>query len=503
MLTMAALPMSVQATPLSPETLFDRVIAQAQDRAAEDYRPASTDLPRGLRDMNYDQYRDIRFRPEAALWRGDARFQVQFFHPGFLFREPVDVFVMEDGAPREYAFDSADFRYEGDTAELAEAADRVSGFAGLRLHYPVNTTDYADEVAAFLGASYFRLVGRGQVYGLSARGLAINTATSGGEEFPAFRRFWLIRPDADDAAMTVLALMDSPSLSGAYRFRISVDASTTVDVDAHLFTREPVQKLGVAPLTSMFLHGDTNAHRTDDFRPRVHDSDGLLMQTSAGEWIWRPLSNPRAVRVTALLDAARPGGFGLMQRERRFTRYLDMEADYHRRPSLWVTPLAGDWADGHVELVEIPTDTEAADNIVAYWVPGDPVRAGERLQFSYRLSTRDTQATGHQPPHVVRTRSGWGAVPGTEDPPSREVRRFIVDFAAGIDQDAAVEPVLELSAGDISDLHARPLPDGSGWRASFLLKPDGDEPADMRLYLRNGDGPLTETWSYVWYPDEH
>lgn len=487
------------------QALFDAVTAQAEARARADYQPPGGALPATLRELNYDQYRAIRFRPEAALWRDQARFEVQFFHPGFLFPHPVSLHQVETTGNQPIAFDPMLFRYEAEAQGLDADLPEDLGFAGFRLHYPLHGPAYKDEVLVFLGASYFRLVGPGQVYGLSSRGLAIDTARPGGEEFPVFRRFWLLRPAPETDTMTILALLDGPSVSGAYRFDLRVAETVTMDVEARLFAREDVEMLGIAPLTSMFLFGPDSAGGYDDFRPRVHDSEGLMQHTAAGEWIWRPLSNPRQLRVSSLRD--RPSrGFGLVQRHRDFAGYLDLEAQYHRRPSQWVTPLEGDWGTGGVELVEIPTDSETEDNIVAYWVGEAPFRAGDDRRYRYRLTLFDDQPPGDPPARVVRSRSGWGAVPGVVPPPPRSLRRYVIDFAGGalaaLEADASLQPRLQASAGRIEDLGVRPLPESAGWRASFLLDPEGAPVVDLRLALTRDGQPLTETWNHVWYPDE-
>lgn len=487
------------------ESLFEHVTGLAAERAHGAFEPPASSLPEGLRGITYDQYRSIRFRPERALWRDETRFEVQFFHPGFLFPHPVRVNTLEAGFVRPLDFEQDLFRYDAEASALAGQGADAPGFAGFRLHYPLNTPGYKDEVMVFLGASYFRLVGPGQVYGLSTRGLAIDTAAPGGEEFPAFREFWLVRPAPEADRVTILALLDSPSVSGAYRFDLTAGDQVLVDVEKRLFARTDVGKLGIAPLTSMYYLGDTSLRDHDDFRPRVHDSEGLQVLTGAGEWIWRPLVNPRAVRRVSLRDRD-PGGFGLVQRNREFAQYLDLEAEYHRRPSQWVTPLDGDWGAGGVELVEIPTPDETHDNIVTYWVGERAFSAGDRRLYRYRLTVFDDMPPGDPPARVVRTRSGWGAVPGAADPPPRSLRRYIVDFAGGalegLGPDAAVGVRLDTSSGSLADAGVRRLPDNQGWRATFLLDPEGERAADLRLMLTLDDVPVTETWNHVWYPDE-
>ncbi|MDN3520134.1 glucan biosynthesis protein [Halomonas ramblicola] len=499
------LALSMDASAAAPEELFDRVADRARQLAAESYQAPESLLPPELAEMDYDQYREIRFEPEASIWKDEGLFEVQLFHPGFLYDQPVRLNLVDgQGAVRPLPFRRERFRYDGDASALADLELDDIGHAGFRLHYPLNRGDYHDEFAVFLGATYFRLVGRHQGYGLSTRGLAIDTAEPHGEEFPAFRAFWLLKPEPEATRMTVVALLDSPSLAGAYRFDIAPGEHTTVDTEARLFAREDIDKLGIAPLTSMYLHGEIGHRPADDYRPRVHDSNGLVMQTGSGEWILRPLSNPEELRLSRFQDQS-PKGFGLLQRPRDFSAFLDAEAHYERRPSQWVQPLE-DWGRGSVELVEIPTRSETHDNITAYWVPDRPLAAGESRRYRYRTLTFGATPPGEEVARVIRTRQGWGAVPGQDDPPPASRRQFVVDFRggelAGLDASQPVEMTLESSSGETLESRVRRLPDGETWRASFRLAPEGDTPADMRLFLTLNGRRLTETWNYVWYPDE-
>lgn len=485
----------------SEDAVFQQVVARAQQLANAPYEAPESSLPEALQSLNYDDYRQIRFNPERAYWHDDSPFSLQLFHSGFLFQTPVALNMVENGDVVPLDFTTDDFRYDGDASELLEHDLSGSGHAGFRLHYPLNNPDYADEFAVFLGASYFRLVGQHQSYGLSTRGLAINTASSQGEEFPAFREFWLVTPDSDAESVTLMALMDSPSLSGAYRFTLTPGEHTEAEIEAEIFARDDIEKVGIAPLTSMFTFGEASAQRPDDFRPQVHDSDGLLMHTGQGEWIWRPLSNPSAVRVSSFTDDA-PQGFGLMQRERDFDRYLDLEANYHRRPSQWVEPLEA-WGKGHVELVEIPTPDETHDNIVAYWVAEDALKAGDTQRLHYRTYTLNEQPEEHALGKVIRTRHGSAAVPGEADSPSAEQRQFVVDFAGGaleaLSADAELTLDISVREGEALLPQVKVLPN-SGRRATFRLPPSR-QPSDIRLRLMRDGEPVTETWNYVWYPD--
>jgi len=490
------------ATAAGKSDVFDRVISKARTLAGKSYTaPDKSGVPESLRSLDYQHYKDIRFRKDHALWLGDSLFDVEMFHLGFLYKVPVRINEVVDGKVEPVPYDPAMFDF-GKNKGLTGKLGPDLGFAGFRLHYPLNSAKYRDEVIAFLGASYFRMVGRNQHYGLSARGLAVNTALSSGEEFPRFKEFWLVRPAPDATTMTFYALLDSPSVSGAYRFRLHPGKHTTLDVEAHLFTRSAIEKLGIAPLTSMFMWGENRHGFHDDFRPEVHDSDGLLMHTGAGEWIWRALTNPQSLRVSSFVDR-NPKGFGLMQRDRDFDHYLDLESDYERRPSIWITPQEG-FGKGVVQLVEIPANDESNDNVVAFWVPDDPVKANQALTLGYRLTTLSAGVDAEDVAKVVRTRIGWGAIPGTKDKPPRSLRQFVVDFRGGalegLDGSQPVKPNLEMNAGKPTDMTVEPLPDSDGWRVAFKLKPDGEKPSDMRLYLTLRDERISETWSYLWDP---
>ncbi|WP_413616195.1 glucan biosynthesis protein [Halomonas cupida] len=494
---------STSVLAITPAALFDQVTEQARSLADESWTAPSVELPSELSDMDYDRYRQIRYRDDQALWNDSGLFQVELFHPGFLYDHPVAINVLEDEQVREVPFDQQRFRYDDEAAPLGELDLSDLGYAGFRLHFPLNKADYRDEFAVFLGASYFRLVGRDQGYGLSARGLAIDTAAPEGEEFPSFREFWLVRPADDATQVTIFALLDSESVTGAYRFDITPGQRTEVTTEARLFARQDVGKLGIAPLTSMFMHGEMQRHSEDDYRPRVHDSSGLLMATSRGEWTWRVLSNPQRLQISGLQDTS-PTGFGLIQRPNDFDAYMDMEARYEKRPSQWVEPL-GEWGEGRVELVEIPTNNEFNDNITAYWVPATPMKAGESRTFRYRTFTFG-EPINEPLARVVRSRQGWGGFPGQSDPPDESLRHFIVDFRGGelegLDPSQPVTMTLTSTSGEIREQKIQPLPDGETWRASFELMPEQGKPADMRLTLNLHGRHLTETWNAIWNADE-
>lgn len=478
-----------------PDGPFQRslVIEAARKISQAPYVAPAADLPDVLRDLNYDQYRDIRFRPEASIWGNtDLKFRAQLFHRGFYFKDRVDISIVENGVSRRLIYTPEMFNY-GPLVPKIPPSD--TGFAGFRLHAPINRGDYFDEVVVFQGASYFRSLGRDQNYGLSARGLALKTADAEGEEFPIFRAFWIEAPIRGGSSIVVHALLDSPSVAGAYRFTIRPGLPTSVDVEATLFPRVELNRVGLAPGTTMFFFSGNGRERVDDYRPEVHDSDGLLMINGHGERLWRPLANPRVLQVSAFQDAG-PRGFGLVQRSRDFGVYQDIEAAYERRPTMWIEPV-GDWGKGAVQLVEIPSDSEINDNIVAYWAPRDPIPAGAEYTFAYHSFWGNDPAYAESGVIVCETRSGRANLEG----PGPE-RLFVVDFAPANKAAAKNGPLPKAtavtSAGKVANVTVSPNPAIGGWRVSFHLDPAGAKLAELRAGLTFADGRPTETWVYRW-----
>ena len=479
---------------------FDDVRKLAQERAKREYRPAADTLPETLANLTYAQYRDIRFRTGASLWRGQSLFEVEFFHRGYHNRQRVNLFEVTPAGVAALSYNPA--LYSFGSLQKAPRAPASLGYAGFRVHYPLQTPVYKDELLSFLGASYFRVLGRNEHYGASARGLAIDTAAQTGEEFPVFTDFWLVRPAAGDRRLTLYALLDSKSVSGAYEFEVQPGAITLVEVHCTLYLRRPIAKLGVAPLTSMFLYGaDVSGRRFDDYRPEVHDSDGLMAQTGQGQWLWRPLVNPRELRVNRFMDE-NPRGFGLLQRERSPRQYGDLESQYEARPSFWVQPL-GAWGKGGVELVEIPSDEEIHDNVVAYWVPSDPAVVGKPLSFTYLISAY--LQNNQWPPggHVVATRSSNPAAGEEQAHFAPGARRMLVEFGGGdLEGLAAAQPVkAEVTAdnGHVDSLVVQRTAIGT-WRASIVVTPRAKRPVDLHCFLTLYGEVLTETWVYQWTP---
>lgn len=469
---------------------------RAQRLAAAAPAVPTGQVPAWLRQLTYDQLRRIEFDGRRSLWHREALpFEVQFLHPGFLLDRTVRLHEIQGGVVVPVPFDRGYFHYR----DLA-AGDLppTMGFAGFRLMYPFGGSGQPlQEVGAFAGASYFRFLCARAAYGLSARGLALNTAEPEPEEFPRFTEFWLERPEPGARQVGVLALLESESATGAYRFTVAPGTETVVGVRAAIFFRRAVKVVGLAPLTSMFWRGENSNAGADDFRPEVHDSDGLQLHTGAGEWIWRPLASGRQLRVATFADD-QPRGFGLLQRDRDFESYQDLEAAYHLRPGAWVEPV-GRWGRGGVRLVEIPTTTELDDNVVACWVPERSPRAGETVELEYRIHW-GLDAGGPPGGRVRATRRGKSAIyePGLE--------RFVVDFDGPVLQaQAAGAPLApEVTVGAGGRLHhvtLQKIPANGAWRVAFTIKPDGTgRPVELRGFIRGAGGAMTETWSYLWQP---
>jgi glucans biosynthesis protein len=468
-------------TPFSAATVREA----ARDLSAKPFQAQETGLPSYLADLSYDQYRMLRFDKAHALWRGTKEpWQVEFFHRGSIYKGRIDVNEVVDGRSTPVRYSPNQFGF----GSVQRPTNEDLGYAGFRLHAPINRPDYFDEVCAFLGASYFRAVAKGLGYGLSARGLAIKTADPGGEEFPYFKTFWIERPKpgAKPGPITVHALLDSQSASAAFRFVITPGTDTVFDTSVTLFPRVDIDQAGVAPLTSMFLFDGNERHRVEDWRPAVHDSDGLLMATGHGEMLWRQLNNPSRLQVSSFTDRS-PKGFGLQQRKRVFAGYEDLESRYENRPCAWIEP-GGDWGEGAVMLVEIPSDKEVNDNIVAFWRPKAKLQAKVAYNYAYKLHWSGAPPLRAMPAPFTNTMSGpgdGGAV------------AFVLDVAP---LKGGVAPRLDVTSdkGQLRNIISTANPADGGWRISFELVPGRETVVELHGRLMAGDTPLTETWLYRW-----
>lgn len=483
---------------------FAMVESRALDLANQEYQaPDKEALPDWMKSLTYDQYRDIRFDSQKALW-GDAKlpFRAMFFHPGYLFREPVAINEFSDTHRQRVRLSEAFFDY-GPLIKQHGELPADGGFAGFRLHAPLNNPNFFDELVVFQGASYWRALGKGQRYGISARGIAVDTGAEGvAEEFPAFREFWLKKPQEGDDHAVIMALLDGPSYSGAYEFSVKPGDETVMGVKAVLFPRKEVKRLGIAPMSSMFWFGENSRRRFDDFRPEVHDSDGLAIRMGSGERIWRPISNDTGNLGFSFFKMAKCEGFGLLQRDRRFSAYEDGEAAYDLRPSLWIEPTS-DWGPGSVMLMEIPTANELADNSVAMWLPEKSAKPGDRLEFNYRQHWTTDEDPSHAGGHVVATRTGtheW----------QPEQRTMIVEFEGEnlVGKDGKMpEAVVEAGGESAEKVRIQGVAvqamDGGRIRLGFQLLPakDGGKLSEiglieLRAALKREGDFLTETWVY-------
>ncbi|NMM27018.1 MAG: glucan biosynthesis protein G [Glaciimonas sp.] len=478
---------------------FADVAKQARQLAQDAYKKPDSNLPKAIENLGYDQYRDIRFDTNKSMWRSaKLPFEIVFLHQGLFYDHPVKINELDGKKVREIKFDPRAFNYGKNKIDPKEL--QQLGFAGFRVHFPLNAQKYKDEVMVFLGASYFRAVGKGQLYGISARGLALDTALNSGEEFPQFTEFWLERPQVKDKDLTIYALLNSRRVTGAYRFVLKPGVETAVEVKAQLYLRENVTTLGIAPLTSMYFFGENQRAEVEDHRPEVHDSDGLSVQSGTGEWIWRPLVNPKRLLVTSFaLD--NPQGFGMMQRDRAFANYQDLEAQYEKRPSVWIEP-KGKWGKGRIELVQIPTPDETNDNTVAFWVPSLMPKPGQPFDIEYRMLWQKEFET--QPPlsWVTQTRRGHGYTRKVDDSIA-----LIVDFEGPalkkLPADTELQGIVSGDAnGQLMEINTYRNSETGGWRMAVRLRRnDVTKPVELRGHLRSGNETLSETWSYILPPN--
>ena len=471
---------------------FNSVAEVARKLAAEPYR-APQPVPEFLTALSYDDYRDIRFDTKQSVWRDSGNFQIQLIHPGVYYNHAVKINLIENNVIRSVPFSPNMFTYGRN--KFAEKIPADLGFAGFRLAYPFYRRNEFNHVIVFAGASYFRAVGKGQMFGLSTRGLAIDTGLPSGEEFPSFKEYWLERPERDARESRLYALLDSPSVTGAYSFVVQPGERTIVDVRARLFLRKAVKELGIAPLTSMFLYGEEKGRPEGDWRPEVHDSDGLLIQSNTGEWIWRPLGNPEKLRLS-YYEFDNPRGFGLLQRDRQFQNYEDLETRHELRPNAWVTPTSN-WGKGSVKLVEIPSRKETNDNVVSYWIPRAAPAAGQPLEITYRISFQSNDPSNGAVGRATAMRIGSGD--------REEWKRIVVDYEgeklAALSESAPVKAVITLGQdGQLVQQTVFRNAVTRGWRLSFQIKPPKGKPLELRAYLQNGKNTITETWSYQLEP---
>lgn len=471
---------------------FEDVAMLAQERATRVFKSPSTDQVGSFANLNYDQYRAIRFRKDKDPLNESSQFALDLLPPGGIFHEPVNISIVRDGIPQKLGFDP--HMLEFDSSQFPDGVDLNTkggmGWSGFRLRTPLNKPGVLDEFLVFQGASYFRAVARGTTYGLSGRGLAIKVGDPGGEEFPLFTDFWIHEPHDDDENIRINAILDSKSLTAAYEFDVDPGAVTMIKTRVAIFPRVDLRETGIAPLTSMFWFSPASRRQVDDYRPAVHDSDGLQMHTGANQALWRTLATSENLQISSFVDK-NPRGFGLIQRSRNFEDYQDAEALYHTRPSSWIEP-TGHWGEGEVRLIEIPVENEFNDNIVAYWVPKEPLEKSKRHDYQYRQSFAALPPNDLPLAKVRQVRSGRSINVET-------TRSFIVDFDLTLFAAELPESKVTTSAGKIIHAYLKPLPDQNVLRLAFEFEPDDAKLTELQAVLTNKEGvALSETWMTRW-----
>lgn len=477
------------STPPVPAFDFAAVVERARAMAKKPHESASAALPNAFSNFTYDQYVAIKPRAGTAVWTDDnVGFAIEPLHRGFLFTAPMAINVVETGVPRRLTYAAGQFDF-GKAQPPADIGD--IGFSGFRVLHARSGKGLADS-AIFQGASFFRALANGQNFGLSARALMIRTADPRGEEFPAIREVWIDKPSLASDVLVISALVDSESMTGAYRFTLRPGEITIIDTECTLFSRSPADFYGLGGMTAMFLFGPTSRHGTDDVRLGAYDVSGLQILNGNGEWLWRPVSNPTTLQVSVFVDA-NPKGFGLLQRQRDFDMLQDDEQHWELRPSLWIEPI-NDWGEGSVELVEIPTDTENNDNILCFWRPKAVLDPASEASFSYRQLWCWTPPD--RPPLAVVTDTRIGRAGSTKR------RRVVVEFTGDLFADPArvldLKPVLTASVGSVAMLKTYLTRERKTCRVVFDVDFGGEALSELRLVLQLGGKSVSETWLYRW-----
>ncbi|MGQ0444200.1 MAG: glucan biosynthesis protein [Beijerinckiaceae bacterium] len=488
-----AAPSATRETPrgfaLGEPTRFEpKMVADAaRTMSKQPFNPLPAGIPEVFRDLGYEQYAAVRERPGSAIWAPDnTGFAIEPLHRGFIYSTPMEINLVADGQARRLIYDPGLFDF-GTLAVPKNLGD--IGFSGFRVL--AQGQGGISELAIFQGASFFRAVAPGQTLGTMARGLSIKTADPRGEEFPAFRMVWIERPTLAAGALVVHALIGSESVTGAYRFTLRPGEATIIDTECTLFARAAVDNLGLATMSTTHLFGSIDERRNDDLRPNVSEAGGLQMLTGKGEWLWRPVANRDTLQISTFVDE-NPRGFGFLQRDRNFDHYQDDDQRFESRPSLWIEPI-GDWSAGGIQLIEIPSDSEANDNIICYWNPKQPLAAGSETSFAYRQFW--CWNPPEPPPLAIATqsRSGRGSLP--------KRRRFMVEFSGdilGLHNAGALKPNLTASPGSITEVRTFSSADKKSCRIVFELDPSSEAFSELRLVLEAAGKPLSETWLYRW-----
>ena len=482
---LAALAQNGEPAPFDAASIA--VLAQAL--AKRPFKAPVAELPDIFGDLSFEQYVGIRRKSEAMIWGAEATgFVIEPLHRGFLFTAPMEIFVVENGLAQKLGYDAAKY----DFGKVQPPAQNPAiGFSGFRVLQPRDGGGL-QQLALFQGASFFRAIARGQTLGTMARALSLRTADPKGEEFPVFRAVWIEKPVLASQTLAIHALIDSESIAGAYRFTLRPGEATIIDTECTLFARSALDHIGIGGMSASYLYGPIDRRRAEDIRPGVYEVNGLQMLTGKGEWLWRPVANRDTLQISAFADA-NPRGFGFLQRDRDFDHFQDDDQHWERRPSLWIEPI-GDWGEGAIALVEIPSESEANDNIIAYWRPKAAIAAGESAAFAYRQFWCWTPPERPTLASVVNSRGGRGT--------QGKRRRFVVDFAGEVFADGAkipdIRPVLTLVPGTVAAVRTFAMQDRKSFRVAFEIDPGGEAYSEIRLVLEAAGKPVSETWLYRW-----
>ncbi len=464
------------------------VLELARVLSKRPYQGPVSPLPEVFANLDADGYAQIKALPSTFLWEKEGRgFTIEPLHRGFAFQAPTALFVIEDGLIRRIAYERD--RFDFGKLNVPETLPNL-GFSGFRMFGDAKDGPMR-EVAIFQGATFYRSAARNQVIGATARGLIMKLGDQKGEEFPAFRAFWMEKPSPASDTIIIHALLDSESVTGAYRFTIKSGEVTIIDTEMTLIPRVPVDNYGIAGMTATYYFGPNSRRNIEDVRASAYEAGGLQIKNGNEEWVWRPLNNPQALQISVFVDPS-PRGFGLLQRDRDFASFLDDEQAFEKRPTIWNEPI-GEWSAGSVQLTEIPSDNDVNDNIVAYWRPKQPLVPDQEQSFVYR------QFWCWQPPE----RPPLAIVCGTRiGKASGKKRRFVVEFNDDrfklLDELSAIKPVLSSSIGTLSRIKVTFYPERRLCRVSFDLDPGNDTMSELRLLLTRNDKPTSETWLYRW-----
>jgi periplasmic glucans biosynthesis protein len=492
----------------SPSVLafsLQNVAEQAKQLSKENYVAPKSHLPSMFKHLAFDDYQKIYFISDKTYWKKDhTLFTLQFYHQGMYFDTPVKINEIINNRVQEIQY-SPDY-FNLTALNQTEMANSHLGFAGFKIHYPINQRQKTDdEIFSALGASYFRVIGKGQVYGLSSRGLAIDTGAISGEEFPRFTEFWIEKPKPKQNYLVFYALLDSPRVTGAYKFILTPGQESKLNIESQLFFRSSIEKVGLAPLTSMYLYGHNQPSTIANYRPAIHDSNGLSILTQDNRWIWRPLNNPKklAFSTFTLQD---PKAFGLVQRSNGFEDFQDLTDHYEKRPTAWIEAL-NPLGKGHIELIEIPSPDETNDNIVAFWVPEQKINAGDELYLHYQIRYLSDEAARY-PKNIARVKDTLYSLGDVRQ--ANLVRQldgsisYVIDFVGGelakLSPQQGVKPYLSISDnGELVNSELIYNPIDKGWRLIIHFKnKEMNKATEIYASLLSNDGKdrlLTETWN--------